>query len=94
MYRLSIIIFYKMANPIPIDYIVVVQKAQGAMSPQEQLQLGPVRSLELHRHREAADNCVYAHDVAAKPAEVITRGVQVVLDVTKPEHYQEMRNED
>jgi hypothetical protein len=37
---------------VPIYHIVVIQKAQGGISPHLQLQLGAAQ--ELHQHREAA----------------------------------------
>jgi hypothetical protein len=76
-----------MANRIPVDHLVVIQKAPGGMSPRLQLMLGPERVEELRQQREMMDNHVYAR-VTAERAAANARRVQVVVDDTKPDHYQ------
>jgi hypothetical protein len=78
-----------MANRIPVHHLVVIQKARGGMSPCLQLMLGPERAEELRQWKENADNRVYAR-VTAEIAAAEARCVQVVVDDTKPDHYQKM----
>jgi hypothetical protein len=78
-----------MANRIPVHHLVVIQKASGGISPRLQLMLGPERVEELRQWREIADNRVYAR-VTAEIAAAVARRVQVVVDDTKPDHYQKM----
>jgi hypothetical protein len=78
-----------MANLIPVHHLVVIQKAPGGMSPRLQLMLGPERVEELRQREEVADRRVYAR-VTAERAEAVSRRVQVVVDDTKPEHYQKI----
>ncbi len=49
--------------------------------------LGPRRAEELRHRRELSDNRCYAR-VMGERAEAVARGVQVVVDDTKPDHYQ------
>jgi hypothetical protein len=82
-----------MANRIPVHHIVVIQKAPGGMSPRLQLMLGRERVEELRQQREIADNQVYAR-VTAERAAAVAQGVQVVVDDTKPDHYQKIHIPD
>jgi hypothetical protein len=82
-----------MADRIPVKNIVVIQKQQGGIAPRLQLQLGPDGTNELFRRIEAANNLVYER-VEAERADATTRGVQVVLDDTKPDHFLELRRPD
>jgi hypothetical protein len=68
---------------------MVVQKALGGLAPRIQLQLGQERVAELRLEREAWAQTVY-NDVARERAEAATRGVQVVLDDTRPDSYVEV----
>jgi hypothetical protein len=78
-----------MANCIPVHHLVVIQKAPGGMSPRLQLTLGPERVQGLLQQREIADNRVYARVTMERDA-AVARGVQVVVDDTKPDHYQKI----
>jgi hypothetical protein len=75
-----------MATRIPANNIVVIQKGIGGISPRLQLQLGPDHIDVLIRRMEAVDNVVYER-VAAERAEAGARGVQVVLEGNRPDHY-------
>ncbi len=68
---------------------MVVQKALGGLAPRIQLQLGQERVAELRLEREAWAQTVY-NDVARERAEAAARGVQVVLDDTRPDSYVEV----
>jgi hypothetical protein len=80
-----------MVNRIPVHHIAVIQKEPGGVSPCLQLTLGPEHGVQelLHR-RLILDNRVYAR-VAAERAAAVARGVQVVVDDTRPDHYQKIR---
>ena len=78
-----------MANCIPVHHLVVIQKAPGGMSPCLQLMLGPERVKELRQQREIAYSQVYARVIAERAA-AAAQGVQVVVDDTKPDHYQKI----
>jgi hypothetical protein len=59
------------------------------MSNRLQLMIGRVRVAELLQQKEIADNRVYARVTAGRAA-AVARGAQVVVDDTKPDHYQKM----
>jgi hypothetical protein len=68
----------------------VVQKGLGGIAPRLELQLGPERVKELRLQRDAWARHVY-NRVAAKRAEAAARGVQVVVDDTRPDSYIKVR---
>ena len=78
-----------MVTRIPVHHLVVYQTVPGGLSPRLQLMLGPEGVEELLHRREIAKNRVYAR-VTAERAAAVARGVQVVVDDTKPEHYKKI----
>jgi hypothetical protein len=78
-----------MAHRIPVYHLVVIQKAAGGMSPRLQLTLGPERVAVLLQQRAIADNEVYTQ-VTEERAAAVARGVQVVVDDTRADHYQKI----
>ncbi len=59
------------------------------MSPRLQLTLGPERVAVLLQQRAIADNEVYTQ-VTEERAAAVARGVQVVVDDTRADHYQKI----
>ena len=68
---------------------VVVQKARGGLPPRLQLQLGPRRIAQLMQRMEESSTLV-GNRVAAERAEAATRGIQVVLEDTREERFEEI----
>jgi hypothetical protein len=68
---------------------VVVQKARGGLPPRLQLQLGPQRIAQLMQRMEESSTLV-GNRVAAERAEAATRGIQVVLEDTREERFEEI----
>jgi hypothetical protein len=88
-FLLQSLINTNMANRIPVHHLVVIQTAPRGVSNRLQLMLGRVRVAELLQQREIVDNRVYAR-VTAERAAAVAWGVHVVVDDTKPDHYQKM----
>ena len=82
-----------MVHLITSTQSVVIQKARGGIAPRRQLLLGPQIIAELQRHMEEED-CIVYRRVTAERAEAVTRGVQLVVDETRPDHYMEIQIHD
>jgi hypothetical protein len=78
-----------MSHYIAPNNCVVVQKAQGGLPPRLQLQLGPQRIAQLMQRMEESSTLV-GNRVAAERAEAATRGIQVVLEDTREERFEEI----
>jgi hypothetical protein len=76
----------------PVD-IQVVQKAPGGISPRFRQEFGLQMAQEYRRRLEEEHARVY-NRVAAERAEAVARGVSVVVDDTRPDHYQEIHIPD
>jgi hypothetical protein len=80
----------QMANLIPPNNYMVVQKAPGGIAPRIQLLLyqrfGP-EGLEAQRERENVRAELTRARVHAERVGAVARGVQVVVDETRPDHY-------
>ena len=68
----------------------VYQKGEGGLAPRLELRMGSESAGELRAQRAASAQHVYTR-VQAERAEAAARGVQVVVDDTKPDSYVKVR---